>query len=72
MYPISLVKQGLQLLYTVYGLISRGEIFVDWIVKTFRGYIYEDYNQIGLENTMNSIIIPSIESLKFLWVKSRG
>ena len=26
------------------GLISRGEIFVDWIVKTFRGYIFKDYN----------------------------
>ena len=26
------------------GLISRGEIFVDWIVKTFRGFIFEDYN----------------------------
>ena len=38
---------------------------MDWIVKTFRGYIFEDYNQIGLENTMNSIIIPSIECLKF-------
>ena len=25
------------------GLISRGEIFVDWIVKTFHGYIL-DYN----------------------------
>ena len=23
------------------GLISRGEIFVDWIVKTFRRYIFE-------------------------------
>ena len=24
------------------GLISRGQIFVDRIVKTFRGYIFED------------------------------
>ena len=23
------------------GLISRGEIFVDWIVKTICGYIFE-------------------------------
>ena len=23
------------------GLISRGEIFMDWTVKTFRGYIFE-------------------------------
>ena len=23
------------------GLISRGEIFVDWIVKTFHRYIFE-------------------------------
>ena len=23
------------------GLISRGEIFVDWIVKTFCGYSFE-------------------------------
>ena len=26
------------------GLISSGEIFVDWIVKTFCGYIFKDYN----------------------------
>ena len=24
-------------------LISRGKIFVDWTVKTFRRYIFEDY-----------------------------
>ena len=26
------------------GLILRGQIFVNWIVKTFCGYIFEDYN----------------------------
>ena len=39
------------LIYSVYipyvpysGLISRGEIFVDWIVKTFLWISFEDYN----------------------------
>ena len=39
------------LIYTVHipyipynGLISRWKIFVDWIVKTFCGYILKDYN----------------------------
>ena len=26
------------------GLISRGEIFMDWIVKTVCGYLFKDYN----------------------------
>ena len=26
------------------GLISREEIFVDWVVKTFRGLIFKDNN----------------------------
>ena len=25
------------------GLIWRGEIFMDWIVKTFYGYIFEEH-----------------------------
>ena len=35
-YPLWLVPYS--------RLISRGEIFVDWILKTFDGYIFKDYN----------------------------
>ena len=31
-------------LITYSGSISRREFFVDWIVKTFLTYIFEDYN----------------------------
>ena len=67
------------LIYTVYipyvpysGLISRGKIFVDWIVKTFCGYLLRIITRYALKtpfHQMNSIIIPSVECLKFFVVK---
>ena len=36
---------------------------MDWIVKTFRGYIFEDYNQIDLESAI------SLERLKIFVIK---
>ena len=37
-------RQNTFFIITVWRVNFEGGIFVDWIVKTFRGYIFEDYN----------------------------